>query len=118
MNDLTSTIKLLWGDIETLHMPLEIVEELLGPFGAGGVSSKDYRFRVVLKSDTEDFEFDGDANDWRLLLLEISINQNLSEIHNDLSRQLEVIQSHVKRLRCDFESLLDPQRGVSDDSKS
>jgi hypothetical protein len=110
------SIKFLYGDIECLHMPLENVEELFGPFGANGVSSKDHRFRVNLNDDAEDYEFDGDDNDWRLTLLEISLSQQIADMREEMSRQLEVINTHVKRIRCDFETILDPQRGgVSSD---
>jgi hypothetical protein len=97
-------------------MPLENVEELFGPFGANGVSLKDHRFRVSLNSDCEDYEFEGDDNDWRLTLLEISLSQQIADMREDMSRQLEVINTHVKRIRCDFETILDPQRGsISND---
>lgn len=111
-----SSIKLLYGDIECLQMPLNTVEELFGPFGADGVSLKDCRFRVNLKSDPEDYEFEGDDNDWRLTLLEISLSQQISEMREAVLKQLDMINTHVRRIRCDFETILDPQRGsISND---
>jgi hypothetical protein len=113
-----TSIKFLYGDVECLHMPLENVEELFGPFGANGISLKDHRFRVNLNKDAEDYEFDGDDNDWRLTLLEISLTQQMAEMREEITRHLEVINTHVKRIRCDLETILDPQRGgISDDSK-
>ena len=119
MTELPTTIKLLYGDVESLYMPLDKVEELFGPFGADGISSRDYRFKVVVASDAGDFEFEGDISDWRLTLLEISMSQKLTDLENNLSRDMEMILSHVKRIRCDLEMMLDPQRGVitSDDTK-
>jgi hypothetical protein len=115
-----TSIKFLYGDVECLHMPLGNVEELFGPFGANGVSLNDHRFRVNLNSnDAEDYEFDGDDADWRLTLLEISLTQQMTEMREEITRQLEVINTHVKRIRCDLETILDPQRAVmSDDSKN
>ncbi len=110
MSTLTS-IKLAYGDLECLYMPQENIEELFGPFSADNVSSKGYRLTCI--EDSKFYEFDGDENDWRITILEISLSQKLVDIHNDLSNQLEMIYSHIKHLRNEMSYLLDPQRSSS-----
>lgn len=110
------SIRFAYGDVEVLYMPLVNIDELFGPFTDDGESLKDHRFSSS-DSGAEDFVFDGDVDDWRLVLLEISLQQRLMVMENKLSIQLDTIHSHVKYLRCTLESLIDPQRGaVSDDS--
>ena len=110
---MTSTIpiKLAYGDLESIYMPQPHIESIFGPFGADGVSMKDWRFHFNKESNT--CEFEGDEHDWRITLLEISLSQKLVDISNDLSSQLEVIHSHVKHLRYTIDTLSDPQRSVS-----
>lgn len=110
MSTLTS-IKLAYGDLECLYMPQENIEALFGPFGRDNISPKDYRLTYI--EDSKSYEFDGDENDWRSALLEISLSQKLVDIHNDLSNQLEMIYSHIKHLRNEMSYLLDPQRSSS-----
>lgn len=111
----TIPIKLSYGDLESLYMPQPNIEELFGPFGADGVSMKDWRLHYSKESNA--CEFEGNEHDWRITLLEISLSQKLIDISNDLSSQLEMIHSHVKHLRYTIDTLLDPQRSVSNDSK-
>lgn len=126
--DYMTTIKFLWGDVEFLYMPLAEVNRMFGPLSSDGttlvnpkfVSPIDSRFRKYLEDDKKaDFEFDGDVSDWRAVLLEISIGQRFAALETKLSGQLDVIVTHVKRIRCDLETILDPQRGgIPDDSKN
>ena len=107
----TIPIKLAYGDLESIYMPEEHIEDIFGPFGKGGVSMKDWRFHYNQKAKT--CAFDGDEHDWRITLLEISLSQKLVALGNDLSSQIEMVHSHVKHLRYTIDTLLDPQRSVS-----
>lgn len=109
MNEELSTVRLSYGDVEALQVPQEMIDSIFGPFsGSSQVSTKDFRFRYDRTSD--EYHFEGDEADWRILLLEYSVTQYIGESHSKILNELIHIRDQVNRLRSDLSILLDPQR--------